>query len=168
MTLLQHSRGTVTDIQLTELSSVGHDARPKVPSPPVLAAEVLVVGVDDWAIGEVAAQLVAAGRRVHRCADSVEAPFPCNALVPGRGCPLDKYPVDAVLDVHSRPRERLPFSEMGAICGLRSGLPLVMGGISDGSVLTEWAEQVPPGGDIVSTCDAAVAKATRRAAQETA
>ena len=157
----------MTNINLSQLEHLGLAGSTKLPSTVGLAAEVLVVGVDDWAIADVAAQLLAAGRKVHRCADSVEAPFPCNALVPGRGCPLDKHPVDAVLDVHSRPRERLPFSEMGAICGLRSGLPLVMGGISDGSVLTEWAEQVPPGGDIVSTCDAAVAKATRQVAEET-
>jgi hypothetical protein len=132
------------------------------------AAEILVVGVDDWAIGDAAAQLVAAGRTVHRCSDSVESPFPCNAMVAGRGCPLDVSRVDVVLDVHSRPRSGLPLSEMGAICGLRAGLPLVIGGISEVSVLAPWAEQVGLEGDIVSTCDAAVAKQVVKATKEKA
>jgi hypothetical protein len=123
-----------------------------------LAKEILVVGVADWAIAEAAAQLVAAGRTVHLCSDSAETPFPCNALVPGRGCPLDRHNVDVVLDVHSSPRSKLQLSEMGVICGLRARLPLVIGGISDDSVISPWAEHVPPGEDIVSTCDMAVNK----------
>jgi hypothetical protein len=130
----------------------------------VKAEEVLVVGVSDWAVAEAAVQLAAAGRKVHRCSDSTDAPFPCNALVPGRGCPLDRNHIDVVLDVHSGPRSKLQLSEMGVICGLRDRLPLVVGGISDASTLGPWAEQVPPGGDIVSTCDAALRK---RAAQPT-
>jgi hypothetical protein len=60
--------------------------------------------------------------------------------------------------VHSRPRSKLQLSEMGVICGLRAGLPIVIGGLSDASMLAPWAEQVPPDGDIASTCDAAVRK----------
>jgi hypothetical protein len=154
----------MADINLTQLEEEASPAGAVVEEATPLAAEVLVVGLDDWAIAEAAAQLVAAGRKVHRCADSVEAPFPCNALVEGRGCPLDVHDVDVVLDIHSQPRSRLPFSEMGAVCGLRDGLPLVVGGLADESILDPWAEQVPSDSDIVSTCDAAVAKARRSAA----
>jgi len=154
----------VTHLHLTALARDDPDDQPERPSVSPYAAEVLVVGVDDWAIGEAGAQLQAAGRVVHRCSDSVESPFPCNALIPGRGCPLDTHEVDAVLDVHSRPRARLLSAEMGAVCGLRDGLPLVIAGISDGSMLASYAEQVPPGGDIVSTCDIAVSKGARRPA----
>lgn len=155
----------MTDINLSQLKRVFPTSEPRRSPIAGKAAEVLVVGVDDWAISEATAQLLAAGRKVHRCSDSVEAPFPCDALVAGRGCPLDSGRVDAVLDVHSRPRSTLPLSEMGAICGLREGLPLVIGGISDGSILTAWAEQVPAGGDIVSSCDIAVAKSPWRSAE---
>ena len=130
------------------------------------ADEVLVVGVAEWAVREAAAQLTAAGRKVHRCSESTEVPFPCNALMAGRGCPLDKHPVDVVLDVHSGSRPKLQLSEMGVICGLRDRLPLVVGGLSDMSILAPWAEQVPAAGDIVSTCDTAVAKRATLTATE--
>lgn len=144
---------------MTPLRPLLGSDRPALSGPGAAAIEVLVVGVDDWAISEAEDQLVSAGRKVHRCSDSVESPFPCNALVAGRGCPLDKAAVDVVLDVHTQARPKLALSEVGAICGLRHGLPLVVCGISDGSVLAAWAEQVPSGGDIVSTCDRAVAGA---------
>ena len=123
-----------------------------------IAEEVLVVGSDDWAIGDAAGQLREAGRTVHRCSDSAEAPFPCNALIPGRGCPLDQHNVDVVLNIRSRPESQPSISEMGAICGLRDGLPLVVGGLSDMSSFAPWADRVPPTGDIVATCDEAVGK----------
>ena len=135
-------------------------ARPE-PSLEAQAREVLVVGVDDWAIADAAAHLSAAGRKVHRCSESAEAPFPCNALVPGRGCPLDRRAIDVVLDVHSSARPGLRLSEMGAVCGLRSGLPLVVAGISDGSVLAPWAHEIPVGGEIVPNCDEAVRRSQR-------
>ena len=130
------------------------------PTKPTIAAEVLVVGSDDWAIGDAASQLREAGRTVHRCCDSAEAPFPCNALIPGRGCPLDLHHVDVVLNIRSRPESQPALGEMGAICGLRDGLPLVVGGLSDMSSFSPWAERVPPTGDIVATCDEAVRKDT--------
>jgi hypothetical protein len=125
-----------------------------------IANVVLVVGSDDWAIGDAAAQLREAGRTVHRCCDSAEAPFPCNALIPGRGCPLDLHDVDVVLSIRSRPESQPTIGEMGAVCGLRDGLPLVVGGLSDMSSFSPWAERVPPTGDIVATCDEAVRKET--------
>jgi hypothetical protein len=120
------------------------------------AAEVLVVGRDDWAINDAASQLHAAGRVVHRCFESADAPFPCNALIPGRGCPLNQHQVDVVVDIRTRPGVQPTIHEMGAICGLRDGLPLVTAGISEVSGLAPWAEAVPPAGDIVSACDDAV------------
>lgn len=125
------------------------------------AGHVLVVGPDDWAVDDATSQLVACGWAVHRCHDSAGAPLPCNALVPGRGCPLDVAPVDVVLDVRSRAQTDPTLAEMGAICGLRSGTPLVMAGLSERSSLAPWAVTVPPDGDLVATCEAA-ARAKRR------
>jgi hypothetical protein len=123
------------------------------------AAEILVVGPDDWAVSDASAQLVAAGRAVHRCCESADAPFPCNALIPGVGCPLDRYDVDVVLDISSRADSHPSISEMGAICGLRAGIPLVIAGISGLAGLSPWATRVPAEGEIVATCDLAVQKA---------
>jgi hypothetical protein len=122
-----------------------------------LAADVLVVGTDDWGVSSAASELRDAGRRVHRCYESTEAPFPCNALVPGKGCPLDVERDDVVLTIRVRPRGEPSLSEMGAICGLRAGLPLVAAGLSDSTGVAPWAVKVPTGGDVVSTCDQAVA-----------
>ena len=122
------------------------------------AAEVLVVGSDEWAIGDAVSQLRSAGRVAHRCSDSAEAPFPCQALIPGRGCPLDQHEVDVVLDIRTRPTVEPALWEMGAVCGLRDGLPLVVAGVSESSAFAPWAERVPQSGDIVSTCDEAFRK----------
>jgi hypothetical protein len=116
-----------------------------------------VVGGDDWALDDAASQLAAAGRSVHRCCDSAEAPFPCNALMPGRGCPLDNHDVDVVLLVRSRPTPEPTMAEMGAVCALRDGLPLIVGGLSGATVFSQWATPIPPAGDLVATCDEAVA-----------
>ena len=142
---------TVPEVNLTVIEG-------DPPKQAEIAAEVLVVGNDDWAIGDAASQLREAGRTVHRCSDSAEAPFPCNALIPGRGCPLDLHSVDVVLNIRSRPESQPSLSEMGAICGLRDGLPLVVGGLSDMSSFAPWADKVPPTGDIIATCDEAVRK----------
>jgi hypothetical protein len=45
---------------------------------------------------------------------------------------------------------------MGAVCGLRQGIPVVEGGLSGSSPFGPWSVQVTPSGDIVETCDAVV------------
>jgi hypothetical protein len=124
-----------------------------------IAAEVLVVGQDDWAVHDATLQLRSEGRTVHRCSESTESPFPCNALIPGQGCPLDRHEVDVVLNIRTRPEAQPTLAEMGAICGLRDGIPLVVAGLAEMSGFSAWAERVPLAGDIVSTCDRVVQEA---------
>jgi hypothetical protein len=138
-----------------DVARLGDEDRPKR----TLAAEVLVVGPDDWAINDATSQLLAAGRTVHRCSESAESPFPCNALIPGRGCPLDCHQVDVVLNIRTRPEAQPTIAEMGAVCGLRDGIPLVVAGMSEMSGFSAWAELVPLAGDIVTTCDRVVEEA---------
>ena len=135
-----------------ELSQGGTDQR----ETSTTAAEVLVVGSEEWAIADATVQLRRAGRTVHRCSDNVSLPFPCNAMIPGRGCPLDNHPVDVVLDIRSRADSQPALSEMGAVCGLRDGIPLVIGGLSDMSTFAPFGDKVPPTGDVVASCDEAV------------
>ncbi|HET9692564.1 MAG TPA: hypothetical protein VFP61_15555 [Acidimicrobiales bacterium] len=116
-------------------------------------ADVLVVGTEDWSIDSAVNQLVAGGHPVHRCSDSTETPFPCNALVPGRGCPLDGAPVRVVLGVRGRPGGGVTAGELGAVCGLRAGLPLVLAGFHAGSPLSPYADRVPDPGDLVVTVE---------------
>ncbi len=123
--------------------------------PSTHASEILVVGSDDWAIRDATVRLRAAGRTVHRCSESTDVPFPCNAVVAGVGCPLDRHPVDVVLDIRTRPESQPALSEMGAICGLHGRVPLVLAGLSGSSSFAPFAERVPSDGDIVTTCDKA-------------
>jgi hypothetical protein len=139
-------------VQQVDITGVGRKRR----TASTHAAEILVVGTEDWAIDDAASQLQAAGRRVHRCSETSEAPFPCNALIPGRGCPLDQHQVDVVLSIRSRPEAQPTLAEMGAVCGLRDGIPLVVAGMRGGSGFAPWGKRVPDEGDIVSTCDDAV------------
>jgi hypothetical protein len=120
------------------------------------AAEVLVVGSEEWGIADAAAQLRGAGRIVHRCSDNAVASFPCDGMIPGRGCPLDQHQVDVVVTVRSRADSEPAISEMGAVCGLRDGIPLVIGGLADMSPFAPFGDKIPPQGDVVSACDEAV------------
>ena len=124
--------------------------------PVTKAAEVLVVGSEEWGIADASAQLRSAGRVVHRCSDNAVAPFPCNAMIPGRGCPLDQHEVDVVVTIRSRADTEPAISEMGAICGLRDGIPLVIGGLADMSPFAPFGDKIPSKGDVVSACDEAV------------
>jgi hypothetical protein len=136
-----------------DLPHLEHDA----PTNGTRPREILVVGTQDWAIVDAVSQLRDAGWTTHRCCDSVETPFPCNALVAGRGCPLDTHDIDVVLDVRPRPRSTPALGEFGAICGLRSGLPLVTAGVPGNTGFGAWATQVPAAGDIVTSCEEAAA-----------
>lgn len=91
---------------------------------------VLVVGTDDWAIEQSAAALQAVGHKPLRCHEPGAPAFPCNALLPGRRCPLD-VGVDAVVTSRARPVSAPTLSETGVTCALHAQVPLVVTGISD-------------------------------------
>jgi hypothetical protein len=102
---------------------------------------VLVVGTDDWAIEQSAAALQAAGHEPLRCHDPGAAAFPCNALLPGRRCPLD-IGVDAVVTSRARPVSSPTVTETGVTCALHAGVPLVVTGISDRGPFNALAARV--------------------------
>ena len=102
---------------------------------------VLVVGTDDWAIEQSAAALQAAGHEPLRCHDPGAPAFPCNALLPGRRCPLD-IGVDVVVTSRARPVSAPTLSETGVTCALRAQVPLVVTGIADRGPFQELAARV--------------------------
>jgi hypothetical protein len=102
---------------------------------------VLAVGTDDWAIEQAAASIDLAGHEVLRCHEPGESPFPCNALRPGRSCPLD-IGIDAVVTSRARPTELPALGETGVICALHAGHPLIVTGISRNSPFSDLAERV--------------------------
>ena len=116
---------------------------------------VLVVGTDDWAAHQSATVLESAGHRVLTCHEPGEPAFPCNALIPGRRCPLD-VGFDVVLTARARPASTPTAGEMGVTCALHDGVPLVVAGISAENPFEEWtAITVGSDGDVAAACLAA-------------
>jgi hypothetical protein len=121
---------------------------------------VLVVGTDDWAADRAAASVERAGLEVLRCHESGQPAFPCNAFIPGRTCPLD-VGFDVVLTVRARPSREAEAGEVGVVCALRTGRPLVVAGVTMGNPFNGVASAiVGEGGDAAEACRlAAEAKA---------
>ncbi len=114
---------------------------------------VLVVGTDDWAIEQSAAALEDAGFGVLRCHEPGEPAFPCNALVEGRTCPL-VVGFDVVATVRARPLDTMAPGELGVVCALRHGIPLVAAGVAPDRLFGPWATiTVEQGGELVGACE---------------
>jgi len=117
---------------------------------------VLVVGTDDWAIEQSATELEAGGFGVLRCHEPGEPAFPCNALIEGRACPLD-VGFDVVVTVRARPLSEPCQAELGVICALHLGIPLVVAGVGSERPFGAWATlAVEQGGDVVTACEKVV------------
>lgn len=118
-----------------------------------------MLGTDQWAVEQAAAQLRGAGRQVLRCHEPGEASFPCNALLPERRCPLD-VGIDVVLDIRARPVNPPALSEFGALCALHAGVPLVVAGVPGDSGFGPWAAStVDNGVELTEACDDAATQA---------
>jgi hypothetical protein len=114
---------------------------------------VLVVGTDDWAIEQSAAALEEAGFGTLRCHEPGEPEFPCNALIKGRVCPLD-VGFDVVATVRARPLDTMAPGELGVVCALRHGIPLVAAGVAPERPFGPWAAvTVEQGGELVGACE---------------
>ena len=114
---------------------------------------VLVVGTDDWAVDQAVDSLAAAGHSTLRCHDPGERPFPCNALREGRTCPLETG-FDVVATVRARVLAEPGPQELGVVCGLRAGAPLVVAGLAHRNPFAAWTDRIVDGaGDLVSACE---------------
>src|SRR3954451_2973099 len=112
----------------------------------------LVVGTDEWAADQVAGALRRGGVEVLRCHYPGDPAFPCNAFIPGRVCPLDAG-FDVVLTVRARPVRDPEPGELGVVCGLRTGRPLVVAGVtSQNPFASTAAKVVAEGGDAAEAC----------------
>src|SRR5437899_7333890 len=115
----------------------------------------LVVGTDDWAIEQGARSLEMTGNVVTRCHDPGTPVFPCRALQPGGRCPLDAG-VDVVVTMRARPDVNPLPGEIGVICSLHVGVPLVVAGLAAEHPFVSWAAAtVDPTGDLADACIAA-------------
>jgi hypothetical protein len=124
------------------------------------------VGTDDWAIEQSATELEAGGCKVLRCHEPGEPAFPCNALIEGRTCPLDAG-FDVVAAVRARPLATPSQAELGVVCALHAGVPLVVAGVGSDRPFGPWAAAtVEQGGDVLTACEK-VARSAATADPET-
>ena len=112
---------------------------------------ILVVGRDGWAVAQAERRLV--GHEVLRCQLEGEPAFPCTRFC-GGGCPVDDG-VDATVLVRGRVSQEVQPGELGAVCSLRAGVPVVAAGLADGSPFAKLVTAtVEPGGDLAALCEA--------------
>jgi hypothetical protein len=77
-------------------------------------------------------------------------------LVEGRVCPLD-VGFDVVVTVRARPLSEPCQAELGVICALHQGVPLVVAGVASERPFGPWASlAVEQGGDVVTACEKVV------------
>src|SRR5688572_12435431 len=88
-------------------------AKAVCPRPYSLFMRVLVVGTEDWAIEQTAGELARKGCQVLTCHDPGEPAFPCNAVLPGKVCPLTAG-FEVAVTVRTRPLDQPATGEMGA------------------------------------------------------
>lgn len=113
---------------------------------------VLLVGGDSWVVRQTAQQLH--GHEVAHCSADGAPAFPCAKFTTGV-CPVEAGVEVAVL-VRARPSQDVLPGELGAVCALRAGVPLVAAGLTEGSPFAELvAATVPKGGDLAHVCEAA-------------
>lgn len=119
--------------------------------------------VHDTASGaDVAVALDAAGYDVVRCTEPGRPGFPCLAL--DGECPLDAT-VDVAVAVHDRPTADLAGGELGVVCALRDGLPLVAMGQHPQLAVGGRADAVATGADdVADACERARRASAARAA----
>lgn len=124
---------------------------------------ILVTGTEGWAVDHTARALGAAGFTVGTCHDEGSPVFPCRGLGGDGRCPIDDG-VDLVVTVRAHPLPQPTRREVGVICGLRAGLPLVVAG---STVLNPFADHATAvvegldGDELVAACERA-AGALRR------
>lgn len=82
---------------------------------------------------DIVLDLVEAGHRVVRCQPIGDTVEPCAGLT-GGACPLDEQ-VGVVVQVHDRD-EGLTARELGAVCAVRVGIPIVNVGRAHSRVAT--------------------------------
>jgi hypothetical protein len=115
---------------------------------------VLVVGAATPVTELVADRLVRAGHQLVRCVEPGQTPFPCVGLRSGT-CPLDRDGpgIDVAVVVRVRPHPRPQLTDIGAICALRDGVPLVVTGNHVLSAFDRWAAERVDLDDVVAAVE---------------
>jgi hypothetical protein len=97
-----------------------------------------------------------AGHQVAYCHGFGQESMGCAGMMLGTQCPLDHLDVAVVVDArtHAGP---MTVREVGALCALRHGTPLVISGPVPDSYRSPWRDaDVKCDGDVVDACETAV------------
>jgi hypothetical protein len=87
-------------------------------------------------------ELAGSNCEVLRCVEPGRPAFPCVGLRTG-SCPLDAGgTVDVAVAVRSRAHPRPRLAELGAVCALRDGIPLVIAGSRALNPFEPWAAEM--------------------------
>jgi hypothetical protein len=114
---------------------------------------VLIVGAATPATEMVAERLVRAGHELRRCVEPGQSPFPCAGLRCG-ACPVTSDGgVDVAVVIRIRPHPRPQLTDLGAICALRDGVPLVVSGNHVLSPFDRWASARVDLDDVVAAVE---------------
>jgi hypothetical protein len=114
---------------------------------------VLIVGAATPLADVVADRLTRAGHEVLRCVEPGSPPFPCAGLRGGH-CPIAvEDGIDAAVVVRVRPHPRPRLTDIGAICALRDGIPLVVTGNHVLNPFDRWAAARVDLDDVVSVVE---------------
>lgn len=116
--------------------------------------KVLVLETESGAAEGAVRRLQGAGHDVYRCHDHSGQAFPCVAL-DRRGCPLQDEAIDVALTVRVVPGGDPAPLEDGVACALRSRVPLVVAGESDGHPYERWHAVAVTGSEVVEACERA-------------
>lgn len=116
--------------------------------------KVLVLETESGVAEGAVRRLQGAGHYVFRCHDHPGQPFPCVAL-DRRGCPLQDEAIDVALTVRAVPGADPAPLEDGVACALRSRVPLVVAGESDGHPYERWHAVAVAGSEVVEACERA-------------
>ena len=97
-----------------------------------------------------------AGHQVAYCHGFGQGSIECSGMMLGARCPLDDIDVAVVVDARTHPGP-LTVREVGALCALRHGTPLVISGPVPDSHRSPWRDaDAECDGDVVDACEAAV------------
>jgi hypothetical protein len=123
---------------------------------------VLVLESERGAADVARHDLVTAGHTVVGCHEAGEPVFPCNALIEGRGCPLDTEVIDVALVVRRHHGAVPRASEDGARCALVHQIPLVVTGRVLLNPFDAFATEVTRSENLVEACERAAHTSSRR------
>jgi len=110
--------------------------------------EILMTTVSSQAARDVASELAEQGHVIRTCANDADPDAPTCAALRDERCPLEKYPIDAAVDVCEVNRDDVLAN--GGLCVVRRRIPLVLVD-RPADRLAPWASASIPRSSVAAT-----------------